>query len=124
MSAVAEHASRVRLSDPRPARCAACYGSDSERYVDFQAAFNGGAVIEEGSGAVRDSIDELHLCEACVRSACETLGFKPELHRRQVNEIRRLELKAEHYMAAEARKDKEIEHWRQRCRELEDGRKR
>lgn len=99
MSATAVLASRVRISDPRPTRCAACFDSGSPRYVDFQAAFNGGAVVDEGSMAVRDSIDELHLCESCVRSACEQLGFKPELHARQVTEIKRLELRSQHWEA-------------------------
>ena len=97
--AVAELGSTIRLSDPLPARCSACLGSagDGKRFVDFQAAFDAGAVIEEGSMAVRDSLDELHLCEGCVRSAAEALAYKPQLHAKQLREIRRLELQAAHW---------------------------
>ena len=95
----AELASSIHLSDPLPARCSACLRSAGEdlRFVDFRAAFNGGAVIEEGSMAVRDSIDELHLCEGCVRSAAEALGYKPQLHARQILKIRRLEHERNHW---------------------------
>jgi hypothetical protein len=61
---------------------------------------NRGAVVEEGTMAVIDSIDELHLCENCVRNAAETLDYKPGLHARHLQLNRMLmkerdELKAE-----------------------------
>ena len=94
-----EMISDIRLSDPLPARCSACLRSAGEgvRFVDFQAAFDGGAVVEEGMMAVRDSIDELHLCEACVKKAASILDYKPDLHAKQYQEIRRLELERDHW---------------------------
>jgi predicted Fe-S protein YdhL (DUF1289 family) len=50
----------------------------------MDAAIDRGAIVEEGSGAVIDSIDELHLCEACVREAAETLDYKAGLHQRHL----------------------------------------
>ena len=90
---VHELASRLRISDPKPARCAGCYcSSDANlRFVDFDGvALDRGAVVEEGSMAVIDSIDELHLCEACVRNAAEVIEYVPGLHQRQLQELRRL----------------------------------
>jgi hypothetical protein len=82
VSVIADRVSRFQVSDPKPARCAACYCSADAllRFIDFDADVNRGAIIEEGSGAVIDSIDELHLCENCVRDAAETLDYKPGLH--------------------------------------------
>lgn len=97
---VAELATRAQLSDPKPARCAACFCSaDAEvRFVNFDAAIDRGTFVDPGgAGAVLDSIDELHLCEACVRSAGEVLGLKPALHARQIREIKRLEVTLEHW---------------------------
>ena len=50
--------------------------------------------------AVIDSIDELHLCENCIREAADELDYKPGLHARHLQLNRELmrerdELKAE-----------------------------
>lgn len=81
MGEVAELATRVRVSDPKPARCAACWCSaDADtRFVDFDAAIDRGSFVSpDGAAAVLDSIDDLHLCEACVRSAAEVLDVVPQ----------------------------------------------
>lgn len=79
---VAERVSRTRISDPPPTRCAACLRSadPSIRFVDFDAAIDRGAIVDKTTAAVIDSIDELHLCEQCVREAAETLDYRPGLH--------------------------------------------
>lgn len=87
----------VCLSDPRPAYCSACHNSPDSRFVDFEAAFDAGAVVDNESQAVIAGSDDLHLCEACVRDAMEKLELKPELHARQLNEIRRLEIAVEYW---------------------------
>lgn len=100
MSDVAELATRFKLSDPKPTRCAACFqsaGPDVD-FVDFDAAIDRGSfTAPDGAFAVLDSIDDLHLCASCVRSAAEVLGLKPELHGRQIREIRKLELERNHW---------------------------
>lgn len=77
---VADLALRVKLSDPKPARCAGCWTSADVnlRFVDFDAAVDRGSFMDENAGAVIDSIDELHLCENCVREACEALDMRPQ----------------------------------------------
>lgn len=85
-------ASRVRLSDPKPAYCSGCAQGAQEgvRFVDMNAFHDGGMFVRE-DGAILEGQDDLHLCEPCVRAAAEALGLKPELHAKQVREIRRLE---------------------------------
>lgn len=102
MSAIADRVARFKLSDPKPARCAACYSSADAalRFVDLDAHIDRGAVVEDGSHAVIDSVDELHLCENCVREAAEALDYKPGLHARHLQLNRELmrerdELKAQ-----------------------------
>lgn len=102
MSAIADRVARFRISDPKPARCAACYASADVAlaFVDLDAHIDRGVVVEEGSRAVIDSVDELHLCANCVREAAETLDYKPGLHMNHLRLNRELmrerdELKAE-----------------------------
>lgn len=97
---------RLRISDPKPNHCAACFrGADaSVTFVDFDAAIDRGTFVNE-QNAVLEGIDDLHLCEACVRAAAEVLALKPALHARQIREIKRLEA--------------ENEHWREYAKDLE-----
>jgi predicted Fe-S protein YdhL (DUF1289 family) len=102
MSVVADSLStRVRVSDPKPAFCVGCWQGAQEnvRFVDFDAAFDGGQLVEERDGVVMTRIpgDDLHLCEGCVRAAAQALGLKPDLHARQVRTIKHLELQVEHF---------------------------
>jgi hypothetical protein len=99
MSATADALNmRIKISDPKPAYCSGCYQAAQEgiTFLDFDAAHDGGAFIND-QGATLVGQDDLHLCEPCVRSACEALGLKPELHSRQAREIRRLELERDHW---------------------------
>lgn len=86
MSVVAELVTRARISDPQPAYCVACFQSPRPglRFVDFQAVAERGTVVDPISGGVIGDLHELHVCEECLRSAAETLDFRPELHRRHV----------------------------------------
>jgi len=102
VSAIGERVARFKISDPNPARCAACYCSADAtlRFVDLDAYIDRGAIVEEGSRAVIDSIDALHLCENCVNSAAEALDYKPGLHQTHLRLNRELmrerdELRAE-----------------------------
>ena len=98
-SAAVELATRCKISDPKPSHCSACFRGADENvtFVDFDAVLNRGGFADPNSLAMMDSIDDLHLCEACVREAAQLLNLKPDLHQRQVREIRRLELDNEHW---------------------------
>lgn len=111
MSATADALNmRIKISDPKPAYCSGCYQAAQEgiTFLDFDAAHDGGAFIND-QGATLVGQDDLHLCEACVRSACEALGLKPELHSRQAQIIRRTELRAEHWEAYAKRLEATLE---------------
>jgi hypothetical protein len=99
MSAAADALNvRVRISDPKPAYCSACFraADDTSRFLDFDAALDTGCFVD-GLGVYQSGSDDLHLCEECVRVAAQTLGLKPDLHARQMREIKRLEIANEHW---------------------------
>lgn len=83
---------RVRIADPKPAYCSGCFQGAEEtvRFVDFQAAHDSGAFVNE-HGAVLEGSDDLYLCENCVRSAAEALALKPQLVSGLYLEIKALE---------------------------------
>lgn len=68
----------TRIAGTPPAACAACYGQYPEMlHVDFEAAYDG-PVIE---GSQRVYIDDLVLCEGCVREAARLVGMVEETKR-------------------------------------------
>jgi hypothetical protein len=83
----------VRIASPNPVCCAACYAQGSGRHVDFEAATDGPIVVDEG-GVARTwaggtvSVDEIILCEACVRAAAELLAIEPTVMEAQAQELR------------------------------------
>lgn len=92
MDAIADRVTRYKISNPKPARCAACFtAADANlRFVNFDAHIDRGAIVEDGSHAVIDSIDELHLCENCVGLGAEELDYKAGLHQTHLNLNREL----------------------------------
>lgn len=56
----------------RPIHCAACFNSQEIRHIDFDAACDRG--YSDGV-AIAVSMDELVLCENCVRNGAELLGM-------------------------------------------------
>lgn len=89
----------IRLSDPVPAFCSACHNQPVDsRYVDFDAVHDGGQWVGTALTGAQyyEGTDDLHICEACMRRGVEVLDFKPELHSRQLREIRRQEIVIEH----------------------------
>lgn len=96
-------ATRVRVSNPKPAFCSGCHKGAREdvRFIDFDAAHDSGMVeeIDQETGRVlrRMPGDDLHLCESCVRQAAEALGLRPELHANQARRIADLERTVAHW---------------------------
>lgn len=61
----------MRLADVTPTHCSACFTQrTSDRHVDFEAAWDGPTV----PGAQLVSIDDLVLCESCLREAAALVG--------------------------------------------------
>jgi hypothetical protein len=71
-----------------PVRCAACFNQQPAlRHIDFDAACDRGYGNQE---TVQVSMDELVLCENCVKVGGELLGMTPENEKTiQINELER-----------------------------------
>lgn len=119
-SVAVEVAPTVRISDPRPSHCAACFrGAEADvRFVDFDAAIDRGSFVGPG-GVLTGAIDDLHLCEACVQQGAEAIAYKAQLHRRQLNEIRKKELQVDHWRDTAERQRQENERLREYIAQLE-----
>lgn len=120
MSAATEVSARVRRSDPRPSHCSGCFRGAEEGvdFIDFDTAIDRGSIVTP-EGALVGTLDDLHLCAACVREAAQVLELKPDLHARQLREIRRLELSVEHWRDSDKRKSDELERLRARLVQVE-----
>jgi hypothetical protein len=64
-------ASDIREAD-KPIYCSSCFNSQPVRHVDFDAACDRGYGNDE---AVKITMDDLILCENCVKEAGEILGM-------------------------------------------------
>lgn len=69
---------KIRLCDP-PHVCSSCGGQYVERlHVDFGAAWDGPMIPSEHiAGHQPISVDDLIVCEECVRAAAELVGMAP-----------------------------------------------
>lgn len=120
----------MRLSDPRPSVCTVCCNSGHEntKFVDTGAFREGpllrdsatGEIAVDASGA-QISLDGIEVCDACVREMVKELGESEysDTIKRQFVEIRKGELRADHWKAAAERKDREIERLREYITQLE-----
>ena len=112
MSVAVEIATRWHVADPPPSHCSACFRSADPKvrfYTPDSAIDRGVFVDAHGAHAVLDSMDWMYVCASidengkvvggCVKDLLEFAGFKPELHARQLREIRRLEVESESWRA-------------------------
>jgi hypothetical protein len=87
-----ESVQKIRLAEVPPVRCSSCFGQYTERtHVDFGAAWNGPAFPDDGSTGVVGgkvmTIDDLVICEDCLKIAAGLIGFEdPGDTRRHVAE--------------------------------------
>lgn len=62
----------MRIAYAAPPHCSSCYAQQPEKqHVDFESSYDG-PVIE---GTIKVSIDEMIVCEDCMRLAASLLGF-------------------------------------------------
>lgn len=94
-------ANEVRPAET-PIYCSACFGQyPDKRHVDLDAACDRGF----GEGPLPVSMDDLILCEDCLREAAEVIGMRPDdevraerdKYKRLFEEEQRLRVKAEGY---------------------------
>lgn len=121
----------MKIADPKPGYCSRCYRGTVEnmRYVDFEVAFDGAPVLDRETltiavlpwNGMQPSHDDLYLCEECVVEARNLLGLdaKPDLYKKQMQEIRRQTLRAETHRDAEVQLRRDNEQLAERVRMLE-----
>ena len=76
----------AHVTDTPPALCSSCFGQYPDRqHIDFEASWDGpvvegGVAGEDGTVVSRIpvAIDELILCEECVREGARLLGMTDE----------------------------------------------
>jgi hypothetical protein len=70
-------ATKIRLCETPPFVCSSCGGQYVDRqHVDFNAAWDGPVMdTSQVAGMVRVSIDELVICDECLRAAAKLLGL-------------------------------------------------
>lgn len=67
----------MRLAETLPVRCSACFGQKvGQLHVDFEAAWDGPILNDDG---MRVSIDDLFICEECLRDAAALLPENAEV---------------------------------------------
>ena len=63
----------ARLAGVAPVHCSSCFQQDpSRRHVDFEASYDGPVFAE---GAAKVAIDDLIICEECLRNGARLLGL-------------------------------------------------
>ena len=67
-------ASDIREAD-KPIFCSACFNAQSIRHIDFDAACDRGYGKDE---AIQITLDDLILCENCVKEGAELIGMTAE----------------------------------------------
>jgi hypothetical protein len=73
-----ESIGKIRLTETPPVRCSSCYGQYPDRtHVDFGAAWDGPTFPDdEVAGGVIVTVDDLIICEDCLRDAGRLLGLE------------------------------------------------
>lgn len=70
---------RIHLAEPSPPYCAACHQAVPEkRHVDFGAATDGPMLpaLDGVVGVVGHSIDDIIICEDCLKEAGRLIGYE------------------------------------------------
>ena len=77
----------MRISDPNPSHCSSCYGQyPQRRHIDFEAAYDGPVINTDG---LRQSIDDLIICEDCMESAAKFVGYvNDEAMKREIERLK------------------------------------
>ena len=72
-------ADRIHIVHPAPPHCSSCYQQKpDQRHVDFEAAWDGPVLpaLDGAVGVIGHSIDDLILCEDCIRIAAGLIGYQ------------------------------------------------
>lgn len=83
------------MANPNPTYCSSCFAQQpTKKHVDFEVAWDG-PVISHESG-LRLQIDDLFICEDCLRSAAGLLGMvyedDPDLRKQLENVLDKMQI--------------------------------
>lgn len=119
----------MRLCDEssRPSLCTACgnAGDETTRFVDLDCEREGPVVLDTNGDLATDrkgavvTLDDVFVCEGCVRIQAELIGFRPELHSRQMRENEQAKLSREYWMERAKRAETDLERTTERLRRAE-----
>lgn len=74
-----EATQKIRLAPVPPVACSSCGGQYTDRrHVDFGAAWDGPMISagDESRGVIGHAVDDLIVCEDCLRDAAKLLGWQ------------------------------------------------
>jgi uncharacterized coiled-coil protein SlyX len=86
----------LRIADPPPSHCSACFAQNPGRtHVDFNVSWDGpvipgGVMGEDGElhPGPQVTIDDLIICEPCLRRAAELIGLvDPQVEQDHLDEL-------------------------------------
>jgi hypothetical protein len=69
---------RIHLVEPAPPRCSSCWQQKPQkRHIDFGASWDGPTFppFDNVAGGVVSTIDDLIICEDCIRDAAKLIGL-------------------------------------------------
>jgi hypothetical protein len=69
---------KIRLAEPAPPYCAACFqAKPKSTHVDFGASYDGPMLpaLKGAVGVIGQSIDDLVICEDCIQHAAALVGL-------------------------------------------------
>lgn len=109
----------MKLANPRPGFCSVCFSAANDKQiVDCEVAFDGAPVLDKESRTITiipwtgtlACHDDLYVCESCVREMRDTLGMGEyrEVIRKQLVEVKKLEVENEHLRATVLRMRNEL----------------
>lgn len=106
---------RIHLAAAPPAFCAACYQAKPDsRHVDFEAAYDGPTFAStpgEVAGGKVITVDDLVICEDCLRIAAILLGLgDAEQLRKEIEQLTGQFEQASDRLAAQAAHIESLEH--------------
>lgn len=80
---------RIHIAEPNPSHCSSCFSQKPHmRHVDF-SAFWDGPVFDDVAGGKKMTIDDLILCEDCIRTAASLVDLgNVEAERQEVDQLK------------------------------------
>lgn len=86
-------AAKIHIAERPPVYCSSCHQQKpDERHVDFGAYYDGPVMQLAGGGQDAVAIDDLVICETCMKAAANAIGYvnAPALQT-EINRVKRIQ---------------------------------